>query len=99
MVPEPEKELRVPPLTLTSPATKLVVASLEVKVSAMVASLVFEPSLTPLVVLAMVIVGAVPSYNQLNWLAAVLVFPTASVNEAPTSMVVAPSPLGVKVAV
>ena len=97
MVPEPEKELRVPPLTLTSPATKLVVASLEVKVIDRVASLDVPPSDTSSAVI--VIVGPVPSYSQLNWLAAVLVFPTASVNEAPTSMVVAPSPLGVKVAV
>ena len=45
-------------------------------------------------------VGAVPSYVQLNCVAAVLLLPAASVNllEA-TSIVVAPDPLGVKVAV
>ena len=54
----------------------------------------FEAMLTELSV------GAVPSYVQLNCVAAVLLFPAASVNvlEA-TSTVVAPAPLGVKVAV
>ena len=44
-----------------SPTTKFDVASLEVKVNAIVASFVVLPSVTPLVVLAIVIVGAVPS--------------------------------------
>jgi hypothetical protein len=54
----------------------------------------FEAMLTELSV------GAVPSYVQLNCVAAVLLLPAASVNllEA-TSIVVAPAPLGVKVAV
>ena len=47
-----------------------------------------------------VIVGAVASYVQANCVAAVLLFPAASVNvPAPTSIVVTPSPLGVNVAV
>jgi len=47
-----------------------------------------------------VIVGLVPSYVQLNCEAAVLLFPYASVNVlAATSMVAAPSAVGVKVAV
>ena len=54
----------------------------------------FEAMLTELSV------GAVASYVQLNCEAAVLLLPAASVNllEA-TSIVVAPAPLGVKVAV
>ena len=44
--------------------------------------------------------GSVPSYAQVNWLAAVFAFPAASVNLfAPRSIVTAPSALGVKVAV
>ena len=63
-----------------------------------VASFDVAPSLTSADVIA--IVGAVPSYVQLNWVAAVLLLLAASVNVPPaTSMVVAPSPLGVKVAV
>ena len=46
------------------------------------------------------IVGAVPSYVQVYCVAAVLLFPTASVNLfAATSTVVAPLALGVNVAV
>ena len=54
----------------------------------------FEAMLTELSV------GAVESYVQLNCVAAVLLLPAGSVNllEA-TSIVVAPAPLGVKVAV
>ena len=95
-----EVEDRVPklhPVAVMSPTTKSLVASLEVKVKAIAAVLVVPPLATVLV--EMVIVGAVPSYSQLNCAAAVLAFPTASVNVAPTSTVVAPSPLGVKVAV
>ena len=45
-------------------------------------------------------VGAVESYVHVNWLAALLLFPTESVNApAPTSTVVAPSDDGVNVAV
>ena len=44
--------------------------------------------------------GAVPSYVQVNWLAAVLGLSQESVNvPAATSIVVAPSPVGVNVAV
>ena len=54
--------------------------------------------MAPPSVAVMVIVGAVPSYVQLNWLAAVLLFPAASVNPfAPISIVVAPLVDGVKV--
>ena len=41
-----------------SPTTKFVVASLDVKVNAIEESFVVLPSVTPLVVLVMVIVGA-----------------------------------------
>ena len=44
-----------------SPTTKFVVASLEVNVNAIEESFVVLPSVTPLVVLAIVIVGTVPS--------------------------------------
>ena len=58
-----EKLLKAPPETVMSPTTKLVVASLEVKVTVNVASLVVAPSLTALdpSVAVMVIVGAVLS--------------------------------------
>ena len=85
-----------------SAAAKLDVASFEVKVRVSVASLVVEPLLTALLpsVAVIVMVGAVSSCSQLNWVAAELVFPEASVNPpAPTSMVVAPSAVAVKVAV
>ena len=46
------------------------------------------------------IAGGVPSWVQVYWVATVLLLPAASVNVlAATSMVVAPSELGVKVAV
>ncbi len=63
-VPEPEKVLPIEPLvTVTSDEIKFVVASLEVNVSASVASLVLEPSLTALLpsVAVIVMVGARPS--------------------------------------
>ena len=75
------------------------------KVNAIDESLVVEPSVTPLVVDAIVIVGPSLSYVQLNWVAAVLLLPTESVNVlASTSIVVAvvaavPDPDGVKMAV
>ena len=58
-----EKLLITPPETVISPTTKFVVASLEVKVTISVASLVVSPSLTALLpfVAVIVIVGAVTS--------------------------------------
>ena len=58
-----EKLLKAPPDTVISPTAKLLVASLEVKVTVSVASLVVAPSLTALLpsVAVMVMVGAVPS--------------------------------------
>ena len=58
-----EKLLKAPPETAISPTTKLLVASLEVKVTVSVASFVVAPSLTALLplVAVMVMVGAVPS--------------------------------------
>ena len=90
--------LNAPPETVMSPTTKLLVASLAVKVRERVASLDVSPSFTSAAVI--VIVGAVPSYVQLNCVAAVLLLPAVSVN-APlaTSIVVAPDAVGVKVAV
>jgi len=97
-----EKLLKEPLDTVMSPTAKLVVALLLVNVTVKVPSLVVEPSLTALLplVAVIVIVGLVPSYVQLNWSAAVLLFPYASVNAlSATSMVAAPSAVGVKVAV
>ena len=56
-------ELKAPLVTVISPTTKLLVASLDVKVTVNVASLVVAPSLTALLpsVAVMVMVGAVPS--------------------------------------
>ena len=58
-----EKLLKAPPDTVMSPTTKLVVASLEVKVTVSVASFVVAPSLTALLpsVAVMVMVGAITS--------------------------------------
>ena len=58
-----EKLLKAPPETVMSPTTKLLVASLEVKVTVSVASLVVAPSLTALLpsVAVIVMVGAVLS--------------------------------------
>jgi len=97
-----EKSLKLPLSTEISPSAKLVVALLLVNVPVNVLSLVVEPSLTALLplVAVIVIVGLVPSYVQLNCAAAVLLFPYASVNAlSATSMVAAPSAVGVKVAV
>ena len=97
-MPEPERAPSEPPSTVMSSFTKFVVASLAVNVRDKVPSLDVAPSLTSAAVI--VIVGAVESYVQLNSDAAVLLLPTASVNVSPaTSIVVAPSELGVKVAV
>jgi len=94
-----ERLPNVPLVTVISSAlTKSVVASLLVKVSESVASLDVNGSDPSLAVI--VIVGPVPSYVQLNWSAAVLLLPAASVNAlSATSMVAAPSAAGVKVAV
>ena len=58
-----EKLLKVPPETVMSPTTKLVVASLDVKVTVKVALFVVSPSLTELdpSVAVIVMEGAVPS--------------------------------------
>jgi len=96
------KLLKEPLDTVMSPTEKSVVALLLVNVTVNVPSLVVEPSLTALLplVAVIVIVGLVPSYVQLNCAAAVLLFPYASVNAlSATSMVAAPSAVGVKVAV
>ena len=58
VVPDPEKLLIEPFVTVISPDTKLVVTLLEVKVNAMLESFVVDPSVTPLVVDAIVMVGA-----------------------------------------
>ena len=63
-VPDPANSDRLPPETVTSPVANPVVDSLMVNVNAMVASLVVEPEVTPLVLEAMVIVSAVESYVQ-----------------------------------
>ena len=96
------KLLIAPFPTEMSPTAKLDVASFEVKVRVSVASLVVEPLLTALLpsVAVIVMVGDVSSWSQLNWVAAELVLPTASLNPpAATSIVVAPSAVGVNVAV
>ena len=59
MVPEPEKLDSEPPLIVMSASKKSVVDSLDVNLSAMVASLVVEPLET--VVDVIVIVGSTPS--------------------------------------
>ena len=58
-----EKLLKAPLVIVMSPTAKLLVASLDVKVTVKVASLVVAPSLTALLpsVAVMVMVGAVPS--------------------------------------
>ena len=63
-MPDPAKLLSAPPFTVISPTTKLLVLSLDVKVRDSVPSLEVSPSLTSDAVIA--IVGAVPSYVQLN---------------------------------
>ena len=89
---------KVPPSTVISPTAKLVVTSPASNVRAKVVSFDVEPSATSAAV--MVIEGPVLSKVQLNCVAAVFVLPEASVNlPASTSIVVAPSSAGVKVAV
>ena len=92
-----------------SSTTKSVVASFEVNVNTMDASLVVEPLAmmeSPVMLVAvMVMVGAILSYVQVKVDAAILLFPAASLKAPPAiSMVVActtavPEPVGVKVAV
>ena len=92
------KLLREPPETDMSPTAKFVVASFEVKVSDSAASLDVPPSATSAAVIVMV--GPVSSCVHVNWVAAAFAAPAASVYPpAPTSMVHAPSAVGVKVAV
>ena len=94
VAPLPER-LEDPPPTVISELTKLVVVSENVIVTSKV-----EPVDGLLSELVIATVGAVPSYVHVNWVAAVLLFPAESVNfPDATSMVVAPSALGVKVAV
>ena len=96
------KLLIAPFPTEMSPTAKLDVASFEVKVSVSVASLVVAPLFTALLpsVAVIVIVGLVSSCVHANWVAAAFAAPAASVYPpAPTSMVHAPSAVGVKVAV
>ena len=91
------KLVKAPLLTVISPTSKSVVASLEVKVSASVASFDVAPSATSSEVI--VIVGLEESKVQLNCGAAVLALLAASVKVAPaTSIVVAPATVGVNVA-
>ena len=81
-----------------SPTTKLVVALLEVKIMAIVELFEVAPSETVDEVIAMV--GTTVSKVQLNCVAALLLLPALSVNLLmATSMVFAPLPDGVKVAV
>ena len=74
---ELEKSLSSPPVTEISATSKSVVDSLITKVSVKVLSLLVEPSFmaTPAASALIVMVGAVPSYVQLNELAAVLLLP------------------------
>ena len=93
-----EKALSAPLDTDMSPTAKFVVASLEVKVSDSAASLDVPPSATSAAVIVMV--GPVSSCVHVNWVAAAFAAPAASVYPpAPTSIVHAPSAVGVKVAV
>ena len=93
-----EKLLIVPFVTAISLAAKFVVALLEVKVIDKVELSELAPVTTSAAV--MVIARLVPSKVQLNCVAAVLLFPAASVNFPPTTfIVVAPEIVGVNVAV
>ena len=99
-VPEPAKLDSEPPLTVTSSAANPVVDSLVVNVSPILPSFVVEPVVTPLVLEAMVIVSAVESYVHAKVLDTSFWLPTESANlSAATEMLVAPSVVGVKVAV
>ena len=100
VVPLPDRVPNVPPETVMSSFTKLVVAWPAVKTYAIVASFVVDPEVTPTVVVVITIPGAVVSCVYANWVAAVFWLPDASVNLfAATSIVAAPSPVGVNVAV
>ena len=102
MVEVEAKLLSDPPDTWMSPTAKFVVASLEVKVRVSAASLVVAPLDTalPPAAAVIVIVGLVSSWVHVNWPAAELVLPAPSLYPpALTSMVHAPSAVGVKVAV
>ena len=57
VVPDPERAPIEPFVTLISVAIKSAVALLEVKINAMLASFVVDPSVTPLVVDVIVMVG------------------------------------------
>ena len=99
-VPEPAKLDSAPLLTVTSSAANPVVDSLVVNVSPMLPLFVVDPDVTPLVLEAMVIVSAVESYVHAKVLDTSFWLPGESVNLfAATEMLVAPSVVGVKVAV
>ena len=99
-VPDPANSDKAPPETTMSSAANPVVDSLMVNVTAMLPSFVVEPVVTPLVLEAMVIVSAVESYVHAKVLETVLSLPAASLYiEAAMEILVAPSVVGVKVAV
>ena len=92
------KLLKLPLLTVMSSTTKLLVASLLVKVKAIDASFEIDP--VDIAEEVMAIVGPLVSNVQVNWVAATLLLPGASVNlPAATSIVHWPSAEGVNVAV
>ena len=94
VVPLPESD-DVAPLSVNSLLTKLDVDSLKVIVTAMVELVAGSEAVEVIAT-----VGPVPSSVQAKVLETVLLFPAPSVKvPAATSMVVAPSALGVKVAV
>ena len=75
VIPLPEKLVREPKVDVTSEAENVVTDSLTVKVTAVV-----EPDVTDAGLALNVTVGAAVSYEILNVLEAVLLFPAASVN-------------------
>ena len=94
VVPLPDSDAD-PPDTVMSLATKLDVLSEKVMVTANVDPVAGSDEL-----LVIATVGDVSSCVHANWVAAVLVLPAASVKPpAATSIVVAPSAVGVNVAV
>ena len=95
-VPLPEKPLKAPLVTVTSPSTKSVVDSLDVKVKVKVASLVVEPLLTALLPSVAVMVMAVAVLSSVYVMAVV---PEAVPSDAVTVMVPVPTALGVIVSV
>ena len=78
--PLPLKFEIVPPLTVISPAAKLLTDSEIENTNPIELSLVTDPSVTPLVDDEIAINGAVPSYVHVNVFEAVLLKPAASVN-------------------